>query len=422
MTNAGDISALPFLDDMLTALLLIEEGEHEFHSVEEGVQNVRQHFFPVTRANTYLNHAANGPLPSLVAQVVHDYIDNVSAFGGTHEPRWIEYERGAHRRLASLLNARPDQIALTANTGDGLMMVAQGLSWREGDNIVSAEGEFPSNVYPWLNLQAQGVQLEQVPLKNYRVVPADIFERISERTRLVSLSLVEFSTGYRNDIAAIASYCHERGILCGIDAMQALGAIDIDVQALGIDFLASGSHKWLLAPRTVGILYVSDHLLPQLHTPRRGWLSVATPFDFFDLTQPLKTGMGRFEYSSSNLMAIVGLDAALGLFESIEGGMVAVEERVLGLTAYAGAGLERLGYPVISPQGEGERSGIVCFSPHPDYPERTVQHIVDELSGRHIYTAARNDIVRISPHFYNTEQDIDMLLNALEDIHKEHTQ
>jgi len=419
MTNAGDIYALPSLDDMLAALLLMEEGEHEFHSVEEGVQDVRQHFFPVTRANTYLNHAANGPLPRPVAQVVYEYIDDVSAFGGTHEPRWVEYERGAHRRLASLLNARSDQIALTANTGDGLMMVAQGLPWREGDTIVSAEGEFPSNVYPWLNLQGLGVLLEQVPLREQRVVPADIFERVTERTRLVSLSLVEFSTGYRNDIAAIASYCHERGILCGIDAMQALGAIDIDVQALGVDFLASGSHKWLLAPRTVGILYVSDNLLPQLHTARRGWLSVATPFDFFDLAQPLKTGAGRFEYSSSNLTAILGLDAALGLFESIEGGMTAIEERILGLTAYAIAGLERLGYPVISPQGSGERSGIVCFSPHADYPDKTVQQLVDELSARHIYTAARNGIVRISPHFYNTEQDIDTLLNALEDMHKE---
>jgi len=196
--------------------------------------------------------------------------------------------------------------------------------------------------------------------------------------------------------------------------MQALGAIDIDVETLGVDFLASGSHKWLLAPRTVGILYLSDNLLPQLRTTRRGWLSVETPFDFFHLDQSLKMGAARFEYSTSNLTAIVGLDAALGVFESIEGGMQAIEERILGVTAYAIAGLERLGYPVISPQGNGERSGIVCFSPHPDHSNLTVQHIVDELASRNIYTAARNDIVRISPHFYTTLADIDILLNALE--------
>ena len=414
MTNASD--TMPSLDDMLASLLLAEEGEHEFHSDEEGVQDVRQYFFPVTRGTIYLNHAANGPLPRPVVQTVREYLDDVSAFGGSHERRWTEYERGTHRRLARLLNARPDQIALTANTGDGLMMVAQGLSWREGDTILSAEGEFPSNIYPWLNLQEQGVQLEQVPLRDHRVVTTDILERITEHTRLVSVGLVEFSTGYRNDIATIAHYCHEHGIFCGIDAMQALGAIDIDVQALGVDFLAAGSHKWLLAPHTVGILYLSDNLLPQLRTTRRGWLSVETPFDFFHLAQPLKMGAARFEYSTPNLTAIVGLDAALGVFESIEGGMQAIEERILGLTTYAIAGLERLGYPVISPQGNGERSGIICFSPHPDRPDLTVQHIVDELAARNIYTAARNDIVRISPHFYMTLADIDTLLNSLEEL------
>ena len=415
-SNIGNI--LPSLDEMLTSLLLMEEGEHEFSSEDENVQDVRQYFFPVTRTSIYLNHAAHGPLPRPVAQAVHEYIDDVSAFGGTHEARWTEYQRGTHRRLASLLNARPDQIALTANTSDGLMMVAHGLSWQEGDTILSAEGEFPSNVYPWLNLQVQGVQVQTVPMRDYRIATEDIFAHITEQTRLVSLSLVEFSTGYRNDIAAIARYCHERGILCGIDAMQALGAIDIDVQALGVDFLAAGSHKWLLAPRTVGILYVADNLLSRLHTPRRGWFSVETPFAFSDFAQPLKAGAARFEYSSSNLTAIIGLDAALGVFESIEGGMPAIEERVLGLTNYAIAGLERLGYPVISPRGSGERSGIVCFQPHPNRPEVTVQHIVDELASRSIYTAARNDIVRISPHFYNTLAEIDKLLNMLEDLQK----
>ena len=400
---------------MLTSLLLLEEGEHEFSSTEEGGQDVRQHFFPVTRNNIYLNHAANGPLPLPVAQAIHEYIDDVSAFGGTHEARWTEHQRGTYRRLASLLNARPDEIALTANTSDGLMMVAHGLRWREGDTILSAEGEFPSNVYPWLNLQEQGVQVQTVPLRNYRITTDDIFAHITEHTRLVSLSLVEFSTGYRNDIATIARYCHERGILCGIDAMQALGAIDIDVSALDIDFLAAGSHKWLLAPRTVGILYVADNLLSQLRTPRRGWFSVETPFAFFDFAQPLKAGAARFEYSSSNLTAIIGLDAALGIFESIEGGIPAIEMRILGLANYAIAGLERLGYEVISPQSTGERSGIVCFRPHPNRSQTPVQQIVDALAARSIYTAARNDIVRISPHFYNTHTELDTLLNALED-------
>src|SRR5258708_39182404 len=150
---------------MVSWVLLIEEGEDEFNAQEAGVQDIRQYFFPVTRTNIYLNHAANGPLPRPVAQAMHEYIDDVSAVVGTHEPRWAEYERGAHRRLARLISARAEQMAFTANTGDGLMMVAQGLSWQEGDVVISAEGEFPSNVYPWLNLQAQAEQGQTVAMR-----------------------------------------------------------------------------------------------------------------------------------------------------------------------------------------------------------------------------------------------------------------
>ncbi len=416
MTNIHpDRLELPVLDEMLSPLLLVEEGEHELAG-EEGVRELRQHFFPVTRTSVYLNHAALGPIPRPVAQTVQAYIEDTGAFGMVHEQRWVEYERGAHRRLASLINARPDQIAFTANTGDGLMHIALGLRWQEGDTIISAEGEFPSNVYPWLNLQEQAVQLHLVPMRDHRIATEDVLESINERTRLVSLGLVEFSTGYRNDVAAIARYCHERGILCGIDAMQALGALEIDVQALDVDYLAAASHKWLLSPRTTGILYVSDRLLPQLSMPRRGWLSIETPFDFFNYEQALKPGAARFEYSSSNLTAILGLDAALGIFEAINGGMQAVEARILGLTSYAIAGLERLGYPGISPRGEGERSGIVCFRPHPERQDVTVQQIVDELATRNVHIAARGSVARISPHFYNTLEEIDALLNALEEM------
>ena len=412
---------LPSLEEMLESLLLIEEGEHEFTSEledegAEGAQDIRQLFFPVTRHCIYLNHASNGPLPRPVARSLHEYIDDRSAFASLHSERWQMHEQGAHRRLANMISARPDQIAFTASTGDGLTMVAQGLPWQEGDAIITAEGEFPSNIYPWLNLQERGVRVHLAEARNHRIPPEAVFERIDEHTRLVSLSLVEFSTGYRNDIAAIARYCHERGILCGIDAMQALGALDIDVQALGVDFLASAAHKWLLGTQTTGILYVADDLLTRLHLPRRSWFSVAEPFDFFNYEQALKTGAERFEHSSPNSTAIIGLDAALGVFEALDGGMQAVEARILGLTQHAIAGLERLGYPVVSPQGPGERSGIVCFTPHPQRQDRTPQQMVDDLAARNIAAAARGTVIRISPHFYNTIEEIDTLLNVLEEM------
>jgi len=410
---------LPSLDDMLHSLLLIEEGEHEFSGEEEDVQEMRQLFFPITRHSIYLNHAANGPLPGPVARTLHTYVDDTSNFGNINFARWSEYERGAHRRLASLIHVRPDQVALIASTGEGLMNIASGLRWQPGDTIISAECEFPSNIYPWLNLQEQGVQVHLVAMRNNRIAVEDVLASITERTRLVSLGLVEFSTGFRSDIATIARYCHERGIICGIDAIQALGALDIDVQELGIDYLAAAAHKWLLGPQTTGILYISDALLAQMHVPRRGWFSVETPFDFFNYEQPLKAGAARFEHSSPNRLPIVGLDAALGIFESIDGGMQAVEQRILGLTGHAIAGLERLGYPIVSPQGEGERSGIVCFNVHPDRQDISPQQLVDELASRNIRVAARGNGVRISPHFYNTLEEINTLLNALEELIKQ---
>jgi cysteine desulfurase/selenocysteine lyase len=418
MPDTHPTSSLLSLDDMLHSLLLIEEGEHEFSGEEEDVQELRQLFFPITRHSLYLNHAANGPLPRPVARTLHTFIDDTSEFGSINFARWLEYARGTHRRLAALMHVRPDQVALTASTGDGLMTIAGGLRWLPGDTIISAECEFPSNIYPWLNLREQGVQVHLVTMRDNRIAVEDVLASITEHTRLVSLGLVEFSTGFRNDIAAIARYCHERGIVCGIDAIQALGALDIDAQALGIDFLAAASHKWLLAPQTTGILYVADTLLAQLQVPRRGWFSVESPFDFFNYEQPLKAGAARFEHSSSNHLPIIGLDAALGVFEGLDGGMPAVEQRILGLTGHAIAGLERLGYPVTSPQGEGERSGIVCFKVHPDRQHISPQQLVDELASRTIYVAARGDAVRISPHFYNTVEEIDTLLNALEESKK----
>ncbi len=416
MRDTGTHSALPSLDDMLQSSLLIEEGEHEFVSEDEDVQELRHLFFPVTRHCIYFNHASRGPLPRPVTRTVQEYIEDAANFGGVHEDRWREYRNGAHRRLASFIHARPDQVALTASTGDSLMLIAAGLDWKEGDTILVAEGEFPSNVYAWTNLEELGGQVRFVPSRDHRIPIEDVLAAIDGRTRLVSLSLVEFATGFRNDIKAIADHCHEHGVLCGIDAMQALGALAVDVQQLGVDFLAAASHKWLLAPHTSGILYVSDDLLAQLKPRRKGWFSVAEPYDFFNYQQPLKAGAARFEHSVPGSVAAVGLDAVLGFFETIDGGMEAIEQRILGLTDAAIAGLRNLGYPVISSQGDGERSGIVCFHPHPERLDLAAEQIANELALQNIHASARGGCVRISPHFYNVRAEIDALLNALEEI------
>ncbi len=406
---------LPDLDDLLQELLLIEEGEHEFMP-QDGIADLRQLFFPITRQGIYLNHASQGPMSRPVVTTMHQYVDDVSSFGSAHFPIWQEYILGARRRLANMIGGHPSQIAFTSSTGDSLMLLAAALPWKAGDVVLLAEGEFPANVYPWLNLREQGVQIEFVPLHENRISASEVKALITERTRLVSLSLVEFSTGFRNDIQSIAAYCHERGVLCGIDAMQALGSIDVNVKTLDVDFLVASSHKWLLAPQRTGLLYISTGLFSQLKVQRRGWYSVEEPYDFFNYEQPLKRGAWRFEHSFPNVMPIVGLDSALGMFDTLDGGMQSVEKRILGLTDYALQGLERLGYPLLTPRGEGERSGIVSFQLHPERPDLTTSQAVEILAERSITVAARGEGLRISPHFYNTFEDLDQLLNALEDL------
>ncbi len=389
---------LPALDDMLQSLLLMEEGEHEFVSEDEEVSELRQLLFPVTREGVYLKHAVMGPLPRPVAQAMRDYVDDVSRFGDVHEESWKQYRDGAHRRMAGLLHTRAEQVAFTANSRDSLMRLAYALDWQEGDAMLVVGDEPGGNASAWLDLVARGVKVQTIPMRDQRLTNEDIFACIDKQTRLVSVSHVLPATGFRSDVAALTAYCRERAIVCGVDATQSLGALDVDVQRLGIDYLVAEGHKWLLAPQSSGILYVSDDLFARLHQ------------------SSLRVGMERFEYGAPNSFPIVGLDAALGVLECIDGGMQAVEERILGLGAYAIAGLERLGYPIISPRNQGERSGIVCFTTHPERRDLTVQKIVESLEERNIYIAAHEDVASISPHFYSTPEDIDALLKMLEEL------
>jgi selenocysteine lyase/cysteine desulfurase len=407
MENKLMTVTLPDLDTLLQPLLADEEGSTTL--------SAREYLFPVTREHVYFNHASTGALPLPTARLMQEYIADTSRYGGLHEDYWRGHCTEARRRLGRMLDVPAELIAFTASTGDGLMTIAQGLEWRAGDHIVLAEGEFPSNVYAWLNLREQGVEIEFVPVRDGRIPAEEICARITERTRLISLSLVEFSTGFRNDVATVAAYCHDRGIICGIDAIQALGALDVNVPRLGVDFVAAAGHKWLLSPHICGILYVSEDLLARLQVSRRGWFSVSNPMDFFNYEQPLKEGAARFEHSSPNTFPAVGLSASLHVFERLQGGMQAVEQRILGLTAHTIKGLQQLGYRVVTPMGEGERSGIVCFQPIAER-QQTVQGVVAALAERRICVAARGTVVRISPHFYNTIAEVDALLNALEEI------
>jgi cysteine desulfurase/selenocysteine lyase len=364
--------------------------------------------FPITEEYAYLNHASIAPYSVPVARAMDDFIARRHRRGWLDAPKWKDRLEEVRGLVGQLIAAAPEEIAFTSNTSHGLNIVASSIGWREGDNLIGAETEFPANVYPWLNLRRRGVEVRLAPARDNRILIEDIAALMDKRTRLVALSFVEFATGFRNDLRAIGQLCRERGIYFCVDGIQGLGALDLNVTQSPVDFLAAGGPKWLMGPIGAGFLYCRRALIEKLIPIRVGWWSVVDRDDFFRYDSPLRDDARRFEEGSLNLLGLHGLGASLELL--LEVGIPRIEERVLGLTDYLIAGLQERGYhiptPIASPQ---ERSGIVCFN-HPHY---ALDDLEQRLSQARVIISKRGQVIRVSPHFYNDETDIDQLLDAL---------
>src|SRR6185436_6782123 len=288
-----------------------------------------------------------GPLPRRGVKRMTALADLVSRTG---DRRWLERnaEMDRVRGLAArLLGARhAHEIAFVENTSAGLSLIAGGLDWKSGDNIVSAALEFPSNVYPWMQLGERGVELRQVPERDGRIDPDELLETLDERTRMVALSWVQYASGFRSDLGRIGAACRERGILFVVDVIQGLGALPLDVERDGVDVCAAACHKWLLGPEGVGLLYVSDRVIEQIRPIRSGWRSMRKMFDWKELELDFAEGAKRFESGTLNAYGIVALGGALEIL--LEIGTAALERRVLALADRAATGLADLGFQVIS--------------------------------------------------------------------------
>lgn len=373
---------------------------------------LRRALFPVTRGYAYLNHAAVGPAPAPVAWATRQAFDTLS-LGGSIAMDGRQPDVEARQAFGRLINVSPQSIAFTKNVSDSFMTIAQGLDWRAGDNIVTAACEFPANVYPWLNLAEQGVETRFAPVVDGRLPLEEIAARIDERTRLVSVSFVEFGSGIRNDVAAIARLAHAVGALCAVDGIQGLGALRLDATAAELDFVCTGSAKWLLSPAHLGMLYVRPTVLPLLRVARRGWRSFETPFDFFNYEQPLRDDAERLEGGSNNWLGLVALSTALDLLAAV--GAEQIEARVLALAARVRMGLAERGCEITSPDAPEERSAIVTFRWRAGYDDAAAAEAVARLASEtQVVISARNGLMRVSPHFYTTEDDVQRLLDGLD--------
>ena len=364
--------------------------------------------FPVTRRWIFFNHAGVAPISGRAASEIERFAREArddSYLTG----RWYQKIELVRRLAAEFIGALPEEMAFVKNTSEGIAFVANGLDWKAGDEIISTSVEYPSNVYPWMDVaQRYGARHIMLPEVDARVDIQSIFNAVTPRTRMIALSHVEYASGFRHDIAAIGQFCRTRGILLCVDGIQACGVLPVDVRAMNIAFLSADGHKWLLGPEGAGIFYCRKDLLTSLR-PEIGWMNVINAGDYGHYDFTLRTDARRFECGSHNIPGVLALGASLQLLQKV--GMDIVAGRVLGLTAQFCTGLEQKGYTVISSRRSNETSGIVSFK------SRSHSHaeIIRNLEKRKIIIVEREGRLRVSPHFYQSSDDINRLLNALPD-------
>lgn len=363
--------------------------------------------FPITRNYNFQNHAFVAPICRRAAEGARRYLQHAEENAYVHGGYYKHAER-VRTQLAQLINAKPDEVTFTKNTSEGLSLVANGLSWKSGDNIVTTNAEFPANMYPWQALRERGVQVRMAFEEDGRIPLERLVELIDSRTRLVTISSVQYASGFRADLASLGEYCQSKGVLLCVDAIQSLGVLPVDVSAMNIDFLAADGHKWLCAPEGSGIFYVRRELQGHLRPTTIGWASMKDRHNFEKYQFEFADSAIRYDSGSYNLAGIYALGGSLELIAEL--GVEAISRRVIQLTDRLTAGLREKGYRVLSSRQPGESSGIVSFFSDLHDPGQIQRHLQSE---RRIVIAVRHGRLRASPHCYNTEREIDQLVEAL---------
>ena len=365
--------------------------------------------FPITERAIYLNHAAVSPLPTTTMRAVEAQLRDVHENGSANFRSWLATKEQARELLANLLGARPEQVAFMRNTSDALSTVANGLTWREGDNIVIFSREFPSNIYPWLRVRDQfGVEVRFCEERDARVDVDQLESMIDRNTRVVAVSHVQYASGFRIDLQRLGRIAREHDALFVVDVIQALGVVPTNVEAEFIDVAAGAGHKWLMAPEGIGYLYLSDRARERIQPTLVGWISVPNPDDYLNFEQGWNRGTLAWETGTGPASLLYGFKASLELLTSH--GVQRIANYLEELTDYLCEGLKAKRYEVVSSRAPGEKSQIVCIRPPEGFSAMSLYH---QLNAKKIVTAPRGDRLRIAPHFYNTAAEVDQFLAAL---------
>jgi selenocysteine lyase/cysteine desulfurase len=359
--------------------------------------------FPVRQNLIYLNHAAVAPLCRRSAEAMQRLAEDCNRFGSLHYGEWLEAYDGLRLAAARLVNCEASEIALMKNTSEGISTIAMGLDWKPGDRIVAFREEFPANFYPWKRLEQKGVAVTWLSVED----SLEEIDRACKGARLLSISFVQFLSGYRAPIQEIGEICLRNRVIYLVDAIQGLGAFPLDVRACHIDALAADGHKWLLGPEGCAILYINNELQEHVEPVEFGWTNVAGYNDYGSRDMALRPDAGRFEPGTLNTIGCFGLRASIELL--LEVGVREIAPVVQNLGDRIAAGVEARRYEVLGRRTPETGAGIVSFRKH-GVPETEILRV---LKTAKISAAARAGWVRTSPHFYISPEEIERFLSAL---------
>lgn len=372
---------------------------------------IRTLFPHIAKGNLYLNHAAISPMPNHVKQAIEMFLADRNSGNIDNFEEWMELTEKTRDLIGQLIGTtEPDQITFMGNTSDALSAVAEGIDLTEGDEIILNTMEFPSNIQPFRILEKRGVNIVYLePDETGQITPEIIENAISPKTKLLSISFVQYLNGFRADLKSIGKICRTNEVFFVVDGIQGLGAVPLDVREYHIDALASGSHKWLMSPMGISFLYLSENLSKHIKPFKTGWLSVEEPWEMSEFNKSWLPVSQHLETGTYNIIGIVGLHASLKHLLKIQ--IDKIHNEILDLSNYLLSNLSKKEeVKIITPISPINHAGIVSFAL---VGNRSANEIVEKLKAKNITISARKGYIRISPHFYNIQEEIQKVLEVI---------
>ncbi len=369
---------------------------------------------PIARQWAYFDHAAVAPMSGPAGQAMADFIEQAVTVGDTVWPQWAGRLEHLRRSFAELLSANTEEICLIPNTTTGINLVAEGWPWQPGDSVVLPEGEFPSNLFPWLNQRSRGVEVRIVPRRGGAVLVDDLMQHVDDSTRMISLSWVGYASGYRVDVESLVDQAHQRGVLVFLDAIQGLGVYPLDLKNTPVDFLAADGHKWLLGPEGAGMAMIRREHVEKIRCGNVGWSSVKNPHNYRQPVFELTDQASRFEAGSANMAGMAALSASVDLLLEVRRhhGPTAIQDRVLEMTARLDQMLRQVGAVTRFPEQPNRRSSILTF----ELPGIEPTEVRRRGLQQQVVLSCRDGGVRAAVHAYNNADDLQRLVSVVQSL------